>query len=142
MLYLHEIVSQGQQSTILSLADRLPAFIKGPCDVTVNYEVEAKENFYLLHLHVQGTLCIACQRCLDEFSYSYDNMTILAICRDDAQAEQLLARYECIVAPNLQIDLYELVVDELYLYAPQIHSEIAKCNSEINQFLMGKSEPY
>lgn len=103
----------------------------------MTYQVEAKEDFYLIYLHVTGELTIQCQRCLDEFNFPYDNKTVIAVCRNDERAEQILEHYECIVSANLQISLEDILIDELHLYAPQFHAEISDCSSEINQILMG-----
>jgi uncharacterized protein len=135
MLYLQELAKQGQQSKTVTLTERVPHFIATPCELNVNYHVETREDFYLINLEVRGELTLLCQRCMDDFNYSYENNTIIAVCRDDARAEQLLERYECIVASNLQVSLEDLIIDELHLYAPQFHPEIEDCGNEINQFL-------
>ena len=142
MLHLQEMVKHGQQNRTVTLSDRLPSFIFAPCHLQVSFIVEAKEDFYLIHLHVQGKLHIQCQRCLDEFNFPYDNHTEVAVCRDDERAEEVLEHYECIVSANLQISLEDMLIDELHLYAPLFHPEIKECRSEINQFLTGKSEFY
>lgn len=143
MFRLQEMVKQaGPQTKTITLSERLPHFVLSPCDLRVTWQVEAKDDFYLIHLHVSGALHLQCQRCLDEFDYPYDNNTILAICRNDERAEQLLEHYECIVSKQLQLSLDDLIIDELHLYAPQFHPEITECNSEINQFLTGKNESY
>ena len=135
MFYLQEMAKQGQRSKSVTLSERLPDFITSPCNLQVSYHVEEKDGIYLIHLHVMGMLSLQCQRCLDEFNYHYDNNTVIAVCRDDARAEQLLEHYECIVAPDLQVSLDDLVIDELHLYAPQFHPDVNDCKSEINQFL-------
>lgn len=135
MFYLQEMVKRGQQRKTIQLKERLPHFITRAVDLEVSYQVEAKADFYLIHLHVLGNLSLKCQRCLEEFDYPYDNTTILAVCRDDARAEELLEHYECIVAENLQVSLDDLIIDELHLYAPQFHPEIKDCGDEITHFL-------
>ena len=142
MLHLTEIVKHGQQVTSFTLNERLPAFLIAPCHLTVSYNVEAEDDFYLIYLTVTGNFTSVCQRCMQEFATSYDNHTIIAVCRSDERAEQLLEQYECIVSSNWQVDLKELVVDELHLYAPQFHPDINDCDSEINQFLTEKNESY
>ncbi len=137
MLHLQEMVKHGSQNKTITLNERLPAFITGPCTLQVTYEVEAKEDFYLISLHVSGELALQCQRCLDEFTFPYDNMTVIAVCRNDERAEQILEYYECIVSANLQVSLDDLIIDELHLYAPQFHAEMSDCSSEVNQILMG-----
>ncbi len=142
MLHLPELVKQGQHVKLLTVNERLPVFLIAPCQLTVSYHVEAKDDYYLIHLKVSGNVTSVCQRCMQEFPTSYENHTIIAVCRSDERAEQLLELYECIVSSNWQVDLGELVVDELHLYAPQFHPDINDCDSEINQFLTGKNESY
>ncbi|KTD00804.1 YceD family protein [Fluoribacter gormanii] len=142
MLHLQEMVKQGQQTKMVTLSERLPNFITSSCQLDVTYQVEAKEDFYLIHLHVKGQLPIQCQRCLDEFNFPYDNITVIAVCRNDERAEQILEHYECIVSENLQVSLEDILIDELHLYAPQFHPKIDDCSNEVDQFLVGKNEFY
>lgn len=142
MLHLPEMAKQDQQVKLLTVDERLPSFLIPPCHLTVTYHVEAKDDFYLIHLGVAGDLNIACQRCMQEFNFAYNNHTIIAVCRNDERAEQLLEFYECVVSSNWQVDLEELIIDELHLYIPPFHPEINDCDSEINQFLTGKTETY
>ncbi|KTD06432.1 metal-binding protein [Legionella gratiana] len=138
MLHLQEMVKHGSQNRTIMLSERLPNFITAPCSLDVTYWVEAKEDFYLIYLHVTGKLPLQCQRCLDEFNFPYDNKTVVAVCRNDERAEQILEYYECIVSANLQVSLEDILIDELHLYAPQFHAEMSDCSSEINQILMGR----
>lgn len=142
MLHLQELAKQGQQNQTLVVSERLPDFLNGPCHLNVSYSIEAEDDFYLVHLRVKGELTVICQRCAQEFANAYDNQTTLAVCRNDERAEQVLEQYETVVASNWQVDLMELIIDELHLYAPQFHPEISDCDSEINQILTGKSETY
>lgn len=142
MLHLQDLAKQGQQGLNLILNDRLPDFIVAPCQLKISYQVEHKDDFYLINLEVAGDLTCICQRCLKQFSFSYENKTVIAVCRNDERAEQILEHYECIVSSNWQVDLNELIIDELHLYAPQIHPDINDCDDSINQFLSGKSETY
>ena len=138
MLHLQELAKQGQQIETVTINERLPGFLHTPCELKVTYQVEAEDNFYLMHLRTIGELNILCQRCMQEFNFLYDNQTLIAVCRSDERAEQLLELYECIVSTNWQVDLLELIIDELHLYAPQVHPEIDDCDSEINKILTGK----
>ncbi|KTD50739.1 YceD family protein [Legionella quateirensis] len=142
MLHLQDMAKQGQQTQKLTVTERLPSFINGPCQLTVTYSIEAKDDYYLIHMQTAGELVIVCQRCLCEFSSQYANQTTIAVCRSEERAEQILELYECIVSSNWQVDLVELVIDELHLYAPQFHAEIEDCGSEINEILTGKIETY
>lgn len=140
MLYLQELAKQGLQHKKLIINERLPVFLVGPCEVESAYQVEAKEDFYLLYLEVRGELNVICQRCLHEFSLVYNNPTTIAVTRSDERAEQLLTHYECIVSSNFQVNLEEIIIDELHLYVPQFHQEIEECDKGINQFLTEKTE--
>lgn len=140
MIHLQEMAKHGPQTKTITVSERLPEFITAACEMRVTYQVEAKDDFYLIHLHVGGKLPLRCQRCMEEFNYPYDNNTIIAVCRSDERAEMLLEQYECIVSGNFQVNLDDLIVDELHLYAPQFHPEITDCSSEINQFLAEKND--
>lgn len=142
MLYLQELAKQGVQQEQLTVAERLPHFIVAPCQLEVVYNVEAKEDFYLIHLKVQGALTCICQRCLHEVQLSYENPTTIAVARNDERAEQLLGQYECVVSSNWQVNLDDLVADDLHLYAPQFHLETKDCDQEINEFLIRNEESY
>ena len=137
MLHLPDMAKQGHQVKLLTIDDRLPSFLRAPCHLSVTYSIEANDDFYLLHLRVLGELNSICQRCLQEFHFSYDNPTNIAVCRSDERAEQLLEQYECVVSTNFQVDLEELIIDELHLYAPQVHPLVKDCDSEINKFITG-----
>jgi uncharacterized protein len=122
-MILNELTKHQQQTKIIKLTERLPDFILGPCELKVDYRVEAVEDYYLIHLQVTGELMIICQRCLQEFKLPYDNSTLIAACFSEKRANQLLRNYECIVSENGQIVLEDLIIDELYLYAPQFHPD-------------------
>lgn len=142
MLHLPEVAKQGKQTKIVKIDERLPSFLISPCQLNVTYFTEAEDDFYLLHLNVETNLNLICQRCMKEFSFPYINKITIAVCRNDERAEQLLEQYECIVSSNWHVDLNELITDELHLYAPQFHPDINDCDSEINQYLATKDEPY
>lgn len=142
MLHLQDLAKQDSHTETITLKDRLPSFLSGPCQLKVTYKVEAKDDFYLIHLHVLGELKINCQRCTQEFNYLYDNSTLIAVCRSDERAEQLLDQYECIVSSNGHVLLSDLITDELHLYAPQFHFETKDCDHGIMQILDEKNESY
>lgn len=140
MLYLQELAEQEPQHRHITLSERLPSFILAPCALDVKYQVETKDNFYLINLVVSGDLTVVCQRCMQEFHLNYKNATTIAVARSEERAEQLLELYECIVASNWQVSLEDIIIDELYLYAPQFHEDFNDCDDEINQLLIEKSE--
>lgn len=142
MLQLQDLAKQGPRQQTLLVSERLPTFLSKPCTLHVEYKVEAKDKFHLINLHVSGDLTIICQRCMDEFAFAYDNETMIAACRTDERAEQLIDQYECIVVEEGQVALDDLVIDELHLYVPLFHPETSDCSSEINQYLTPVNESY
>lgn len=142
MLYLQELAKHGSQNQQLTLKERLPSFLASPCHVNVTFQVEPKEDFYLINLEVSGELVVTCQRCMNEFNLMYNNPTTIAVTRNDERAEQLLEHYECIVSMNYQVNLDDLIIDELHLYVPQFHEETKDCDGDVNQILTEKTESY
>ena len=122
----------GSQTVVVRLQDRKPASIGSEVELTCVFNVEARSDYYLLTLDVSGQLMVACLRCLGDFDHEYKNTTQLAICANEEIAETLMASYECIVANNSQIDLIDIVADELYLFVPEKHADIAECDREIS----------
>jgi uncharacterized protein len=136
MLHLQEMAKFGQQAQVVTLKERLPDYV-APCQLNARYNVEARDKYYLIHLKTTGELDITCQRCMQEFRVPYENQTVLAVCQTDEKAEQMLELYETIVSSNGKVDLVELIIDELHLYAPNVHLEINDCDSKINEILKG-----
>ncbi|OCH99325.1 metal-binding protein [Legionella jamestowniensis] len=127
-------VKAAPELVTLELHERLPAHVKPVCKVSCKFSVEEQSRYYLLTLSVNSNLKITCQRCLKEFNYQYANETQLAICSSEEMAERLMSQYESVIADNNEVDLVELVTDELHLYTPELHSEIADCD-DINHFI-------
>ncbi len=122
----------GSQTVVVRVQDRKPDSISSEVELTCVFNVEARSNYYLLTLDVSGPIVVACRRCLGDFEHAYQNHTQLAICANEEMAETLMASYECIVVNNFQIDLIDIVADELHLFVPEKHSDIAECDREIS----------
>lgn len=142
MLHLQDLAKQNQLSQTLTITKRIPDFITAPCVIHAQYRVEAREDFYLIHLNSSGLITVVCQRCMNEFVHEYNNQTVIAVCRNDERAAELLEQYECIVSSNWQVELEDLICDELYLYVSRFHPDIDDCDSQINQILNEKFETY
>ena len=123
---------QGGSSRVqINLSERLPFFIIPDCSLVCDYSVRSYPDYFLLTLDVSGVISTQCQRCLDVFQSDYSNYTELAICRDEATAENMMEDYECIVSNHHEVDLACIVTDELHLYASEKHTELVECNSKI-----------
>lgn len=133
--------TQAKQEQVVcetfTLTERLPARVQGPCELTCELQVEARSDYYLCTLNVNGIITVICQRCLGTFTYSYNNQSKLAVCHNDEIAETLMADYECIVVKHNEIDLIDIVTDELHLFLPEKHENLSDCDHEINA-LIGK----
>lgn len=131
--------SDEQQALTIEIKDRLPAHLNSPCIINCNFVAKVYENYYILNLNSKANLAITCQRCLGKFDYPYSNQTELAICKTDEIAEQLMNRYDCMVAAN-EVDLQEILTDELNLYTPEFHPDQKACDHEIDRFISTERE--
>ncbi len=137
MLSLREL-GQEKSTREFLIRERLPSFLTSPCHLSVDYYAEKRDQVFLLHLQLCGELTVICQRCMEEFPYHYEQKIVLAVCRDEERAEQLMEHYETVVAQEDVVNLEELVVDELHLSAPQFHQEMSDCGHDVNQILVRK----
>lgn len=128
-------LKHSEQRQDILLEQRLPLFIKAPCQVDCAYQLQKEKGYYLLHMQVSGTLTIVCQRCLSDFTYDYANETVIALCDSDETAEKLMSDYECSVIVNGEVDLNHLILDELHLYAPQKHADLGHCDPLATNYL-------
>ena len=106
---LKTYAKQGEpERVVITLQERLPEHIIGPCELTCTFHVVSYGDYYLLTLDVVGTLAVNCQRCLHAFQYDYRNQSKLAVCATDIVAESLMEHFECIVAEacNSEISQY------------------------------------
>ncbi len=138
---LKTYAKQGTMTTVkVMLQTRLPIHLEAPVELTCHFQVEHYNDYYLLTHEVVGVLRIVCQRCLEAFQYDYSNTTTLAVCRTEAIAEGLMAHFECMVALEDEVDLSEILTDELVLFSPEKHDDLADCNLEMKQWIRDKSE--
>lgn len=117
------------------LNERVGSRIELPCTLTCSLQVEKHPNFFLVMLGVKGHVTVNCLRCLHPFVHDYCNQTVLAVCKSDTFAAQLMETYECIVAESEQLDLTDILVDEVLLYCPERHQNVADCDDEVSQYI-------
>ncbi len=123
------------QQIVVGVTERLPAWLNSPCQLTCTYSVQLRSNYYELNMETRGVLELVCQRCLNTYSYDYQHQAKIAVCRDDQRAEELLHDFECIVSKNNEIDLVEVLTDDLHLFLPEKHSELADCDANMKQYI-------
>ena len=105
----------------LEVKDRLPYYITSPCTLTCEVAVKQEHRYYVLHLQCSGQLEINCQRCLQNFNYSYTHINELAICQNDEMAAQMMATMDSMVQTDDELNLLEIVTDDLHLFSPDKH---------------------
>lgn len=110
------------QHAVIRLTERLPQHIIADCVLNCDFIVRRFADYFTISLDVKGELSTRCMRCFQVFTHSYSNHTELAVCRNDLIAAQLMKDYECIVDDQTTLNLTDVLVDELHLYAPQKHS--------------------
>ena len=123
------------QSITFSLHDRLPERMLGPCLIHCDMHVARSGNYYSVTLNVRSDITLVCQRCLEEFPFFYENQTNLAVCANDETAESLMELHECLVAPDAQMELIDVLTDELHLFVPERHLKTEECDVNIIQWL-------
>lgn len=139
-IYLKKLATQlGTQQSKCIIENRLPPFVISPCSLMCTYEVQAQDDYFILQLDIKGEVYIECSRCLQPFLYHYKDQFKLAICERDDRSESLMADYDCIVSPTLNLDLVDVVTDCLYLGLPEKHDHIDDCDTNMKKYLV-KSE--
>lgn len=123
------------QSITFSLHERLPERVLGPCLMHCDIHVARSGHYYVATLNVRSDMTLVCQRCLEAFPFFYENQTNLAVCTNDETAESLMELHECLVAPDGQMDLIDVLTDELHLFVPEKHLKIEDCDVNISQWL-------
>lgn len=118
---------QSPETVVLHIKDRLPEHLALPCTLTCTFHVDACSDYYLLTTDVRGTVGVTCQRCLGDFQHDYSHQTQLAVCANDAIANDAMSQHECMVAEGSQVDLIEVVTDELNLFMPEKHLDLDAC---------------
>lgn len=123
----------------ITLDNRLPTRIIGPILIDCEWSAIKFDDYFLLTLMIQSTLTIVCQRCLALFNHDYHNKSVIALCHTDKKAQTLMNDYECITIEQDQCYLPDLLIDELHLYAPEIHPNSHNCSAETTDYFLQKT---
>ncbi len=106
---------------ILHVQERLPYYVQSPCDLHCELSVRQESHYYHLNLKISGQITIHCQRCAQDFQHAYEHSSELAICWDDATADRMMSRLDCIVQTEDDLDLLALATDDIHLFCPEKH---------------------
>lgn len=71
-----------------------------------------------LTLHLQGSIWLVCQRCLQPFAWPLEHTTSVLLARDEAELERLDVDEAEVVLATPRMNAQELVEDELVLTVP------------------------
>lgn len=109
-----------------SMARLAPALLSsaGEAEVDMVFGVD-KEGRAAISLHLQATVTLACQRCLEPMAYAIDTARQLGVVGSEAQAERLPSQYEPLMVTGEPLFLRDLIEDELILSLPLVprHSD-------------------
>lgn len=119
--------AQDIQHATLQIDERLPHHIEQVDHVACDYQIERKEDYYVLQMETKALVDVCCQRCLKSFQYAYQHQQTLACCLDDASADRLMKQYDCIVVPDGFIHLIDIITDDLHLNVPEKHPDSNQC---------------
>lgn len=109
---------------------------QGSAEVIVSFRKEGE--IKAISGHVNATLLVQCQRCLEPVHLLVDRDFRLAIVYSDAQARRLPELYDPLLLENKHILFSDLIEDELILAIPDIPGH-EDCQQE--QLIFGDDEP-
>lgn len=115
------------EQVMITLNDRLPPHIQGPLQVGCQYRLRPEDDFFLLELHIQTKLHFDCSRCGEAMSFDFSHACHLAVFSSEERASELAQEYDAIVAEQGELDLAQVLIDELILYAPERHETPEEC---------------
>ena len=104
---------------------RLDGIIAENSDVTLNLIGSRNENNrFMLDGHIEGSVNVQCQVCLENLSMPLDIRFRLFPVMSEQQAERLHEDLEPLVIEDNSLDLIELVINELILTMPVVSSHV------------------
>lgn len=101
------------------LSNMLPPGDQALAKVTLQFGVDEQKVTYIKG-HLETTIILQCQRCLDPFNYEIITNFILGIVHDLEEANTLPEQYEPALTKEGGLALRELIEDEIILNLPII----------------------
>jgi len=92
---------------------------EGAVNVQLRFGID-DQGLTFLHGHLEGTLMLRCQRCMEPYSYGIMSDFSLGIVNTLEEANALPGHYEPALVQDSHIALRELIEDELILNLPII----------------------
>lgn len=107
---------------------------KGNIDVQLN--VEKQEREFILTFKIAGNVCIACDRCNDEYEQPIENEAVIYLKYGNTYEEET---DEVIVIPaeEGEFDVSSLIYEYIILALPihRVHQDIEQCNQDVIKYL-------
>lgn len=91
----------------------------GQVEVRIEFGVN-EQHIRFLHGHVDTSVKLQCQRCLETFSYAIISSFLLGIVKTDEEAETLPERFEPLVIKGAELILSDILEDELIVNLPLV----------------------
>lgn len=139
-LDLKKIVLQDPQMELKLTSElKLPEYLVDYEDIKVKLAVEEYADYCLLSVETKCNLGVLCQRCMTTFTYPFMHMSIFAVSREQENIERLQENYDTIYAPNMFVDIDDIVVDDIILNAVDKHHDVLHCDPGVYDYLTRSS---
>ena len=120
----------------LSHMDRLGDLLinrEGECAFEIAFEVD-ESGLHVIHGHINTTVQLKCQRCLQEMGYVINAEFHLSPVYTDAQAKSLPTHYEPLMLTENKVLLETLIEDEILLNLPLVAMhDVQECSVVITK---------
>ena len=107
--------------------------------VNVSLNIDRQETLMVLHFGIEGTVCVACDRCADEFDLPIrdEREFFLKLGTENAQESDVV---EVVQAEQADYDISSLVYEFIILAVPmhRVHPE-GQCNPEVMAMLTAEA---
>ena len=121
------LMNRSEQFQVI-INERLPSYIPEPVELTCSYEVKQEGRVLILNLMQRGLIKTECQRCLSAFDHEFSLESEMAVCRSEEIARQYQDSFDVIVAPDDNIELDDILIDNLYLFSASFHNNLELCD--------------
>ena len=105
-------------------------------NIKVSLNVEKHERELVLTFKFNGNVCIACDRCNDEYEQSIESGAVIYLRYGDAYEEEA-DDVIMIPAEEGEFDISSLIYEYIILSLPihRVHKDVSQCNQEVIDYL-------
>lgn len=92
---------------------------------------KAKGRDFWVALELSGSLCLTCQRCMQDFALPVKISGEYMLCQDEDKADALVPEQDTVVLEQGNLNIFNMIEDELILFLPPIAMhELSECPSK------------